>query len=368
VGPECVARAGIVGGDTRHMGGAEPSLEVFFDLLIGRPLRILEQSYEHTCDFYVSRITYVPVARLPCLADGVPTRLGPYAIRLTKIQSKKSFEPSFAGNLRPGATVPAMKKTRIDAVLAARGLFPSRTAAASAVRAGAVRVGRDGPVAVRPSQLIEPEAALVIEEGPRFASRGGVKLDNALEALAIDVAGRDCLDVGASTGGFTDCLLQRGAARVAAVDVAYGQLDLKLREDPRVTVIERLNARELASDDLPFVPQLATVDVSFISLAKILPAVAGRLAPGGEILAMVKPQFELGRERVGKGVVRDPSDRREAILAVARAAEGLGLAVYGFAASGLPGPKGNRETFVWCGKGSEGIADLEAAIAKAEPS
>ena len=122
------------------------------------------------------------------------------------------------------------------------------------MRAGAVRVGRDGPVALRPSQLVEPEAALIVEEGPRFVSRGGIKLDNALETLGIDVAGRDCLDVGASTGGFTDCLLQRGAAQVAAVDVAYGQIDQGLREDPRVTVIERLNARELIPTDLPFAP------------------------------------------------------------------------------------------------------------------
>jgi len=255
-----------------------------------------------------------------------------------------------------------MKKARIDAVLAERGLFPSRTAAAGAVRAGAVRVGQDGPLALRPSQLVEPEAQLIVEEGPRFVSRGGVKLENALEGLGIDVAGRDCLDVGASTGGFSDCLLQRGAARVAAVDVAYGQLDLRLREDPRVSVIERLNARELELTDLPFVPQLATVDVSFISLTKVLPAVAGCLAVGGEVLAMVKPQFELGRERVGKGVVRDPADRREAILAVARAAQELGLPIRGFAASGLPGPKGNRETFVWCGGTGEGTADLESAV------
>jgi 23S rRNA (cytidine1920-2'-O)/16S rRNA (cytidine1409-2'-O)-methyltransferase len=259
-----------------------------------------------------------------------------------------------------------MKKARIDAVLAERGLFPSRTAAANAVRAGAVRVGQDGPVAVRPSQLVEPGAAFVVDDGPRFVSRGGVKLDNALEVLGIEVAGRDCLDVGASTGGFTDCLLQRGSARVAAVDVAYGQLDLKLREDPRVTVVERLNARELAPGDLPFQPQLATIDVSFISLAKILPAVARCLTPGGEILAMVKPQFELGRDRVGKGVVRDAADRREAIHGVARCAGDLGLAVRGFASSGLPGPKGNRETFVWCGGSGEGIDDLEAAIAEVE--
>lgn len=255
-----------------------------------------------------------------------------------------------------------MKKARIDAVLAERGLFPSRTAAAGAVRAGAVRVGPDGPIALRPSQLVEPEAPLIVEEGPRYVSRGGVKLENALEALGVEVAGRDCLDVGASTGGFTDCLLQRGAARVAAVDVAYGQLDLGLREDPRVAVIERLNARGLELSDLPFVPELATIDVSFISLRKVLPAVSNCLAMGGEILAMIKPQFELGRERVGKGVVRDPADRREAILVVARAAQELGLSVRGFAPSGLPGPKGNRETFLWCGGAGEGISDLEAAV------
>jgi 23S rRNA (cytidine1920-2'-O)/16S rRNA (cytidine1409-2'-O)-methyltransferase len=260
-----------------------------------------------------------------------------------------------------------MKKARIDAVLAERGLFPSRTAAAGAVRAGSVRVGRDGPVALRPSQLVEPEAALIVDEGPRYVSRGGIKLENALDTLGIEVSGRDCLDVGASTGGFSDCLLQRGAARVAAVDVAYGQLDLRLRGDPRVSVIERLNARELEPTDLPFVPVLATIDVSFISLTKILPAVAGCLAAGGEMLAMVKPQFELGRERVGKGVVRDPGDRREAILAVAHAAEELTLPVRGFASSGLPGPKGNRETFVWCGGEGDGLDDLEAAIAAVEP-
>src|SRR5205085_9449115 len=132
-----------------------------------------------------------------------------------------------------------------------------------------VGVGTDGPVALRPSQLVEPEADFVLEARPRFVSRGGIKLENALDALGIDVAGRDCLDVGASTGGFTDCLLQRGASRVAAVDVAYGQIDVRLREDPRVTVIERLNARELRPADLPFAPSLATVDVSFISLAKV---------------------------------------------------------------------------------------------------
>lgn len=258
-----------------------------------------------------------------------------------------------------------MKKSRIDAVLADRGIFPSRTAAAGAVRAGEVRVGQDGPVALRPSQLVEPDAQLIVDEGPRYVSRGGVKLENALEALGIDVSGRDCLDVGASTGGFTDCLLQRGATRVAAADVAYGQLDVRLRQDPRVYVIERLNARAIEPADLPFVPSLATIDVSFISLTKVLPAVVRCLEPEGEVLAMVKPQFELGRERVGRGVVRAAADRREAILKVAEAARELGLGVRGFASSGLPGPKGNRETFVWCG-GGPGVEGLEAAVAAVE--
>lgn len=260
-----------------------------------------------------------------------------------------------------------MAKARIDAVLAERGLFPSRSAAAGAVRAGEVRVGKDGPTALRPSQLVDPDADFRLEQGPRFVSRGGIKLDNALEALRIDVSGRDCLDVGASTGGFTDCLLQHDAARVVALDVAYGQIDLRIREDPRVTIIERLNARALTPADLPFCPTLATVDVSFISLTKVLPAVAACLAPDGEVLAMVKPQFELGRERVRKGVVRDPADRHEAIVAIARAAAELGLPVRGFASSGLPGPKGNRETFVWCGGDGEPLADLEAAIREVDP-
>jgi 23S rRNA (cytidine1920-2'-O)/16S rRNA (cytidine1409-2'-O)-methyltransferase len=267
-----------------------------------------------------------------------------------------------------GAAVPLapMKKARIDAVLAQQGLFPSRTAAASAVRAGEVRLGQDGPIALRPSQLVEPSATLILDEGQRFVSRGGIKLENAVEALGIDVAGRDCLDVGASTGGFTDCLLQRGAERVAAVDVAYGQIAMQLREDPRVAVIERLNARELVPEDLPFIPSFATVDVSFISLKKVLPAVVACLAPGGEALVMVKPQFELGRDRVGRGVVRDAGDRREAILGVAEAARDLGQRVRGFASSGLPGPKGNRETFVWLGGEGKEVDDLASAVAEAD--
>ncbi|MBS1883568.1 MAG: TlyA family RNA methyltransferase [Actinobacteria bacterium] len=259
-----------------------------------------------------------------------------------------------------------MKKARIDAVLAERGLFPSRSAAAGAVRAGEVRVGTDGPIALRPSQLVEPEAEFVLAARPRFVSRGGIKLENALEALGIEVDGRDCADIGASTGGFADCLLQRGAARVAAVDVAYGQIDSRLRKDARVTVVERQNARALAPADLPFLASLVTIDVSFISLTKVLPAVAACLVPGGEVLAMVKPQFELGRDRVGRGVVHDPAARREAVLTVALAAREIGLPVRGIASSGLPGPKGNRETFVWCGGEGMELEDLEGAIAAAD--
>ncbi|MGN6815054.1 MAG: TlyA family RNA methyltransferase, partial [Solirubrobacterales bacterium] len=210
------------------------------------------------------------------------------------------------------------------------------------------------------------EAQIVAHPAHPWVSRGGVKLAAALDHFGFDPRGRICLDVGASTGGFTDCLLQRSAARVIAADVAYGQLDVRLREDPRVYVIERLNARVMEPADLPFVPSLATVDVSFISLTKVLPAVGRCLAPGGEVLAMVKPQFELGKERVGRGVVRNAADRREAIVKVAEAARELGLPIRGFASSGLPGPKGNRETFVWCGGDGAGVADIEAAVLAVE--
>ncbi|HEX6116920.1 MAG TPA: TlyA family RNA methyltransferase [Solirubrobacterales bacterium] len=260
-----------------------------------------------------------------------------------------------------------MERRRVDALLAERGLSPSRTSAAASVRAGRVRVGAGGARAKKPGQLVAADAELAVEEPPRYVSRGGIKLENALAALGLDPAGRDCLDVGASTGGFTDCLLRHGATRVIALDVAHGQLDWGLRNDGRVHVIERSNARGLEPADLPWQPSLATVDVSFIGLSKVLPAVAACVAPGGELLALVKPQFELGRERVGKGgVVRDPADRRDAVLGVARAARELGLAVHGFAPSGLPGPKGNLETFVWASSGGAGLADLESAVEEAE--
>jgi 23S rRNA (cytidine1920-2'-O)/16S rRNA (cytidine1409-2'-O)-methyltransferase len=261
----------------------------------------------------------------------------------------------------------AMSRRRVDTLLAERGLAESRTSAAASVRAGLVRLEPGGRRAEKPSQLVPEDAELVVDEGRRFASRGGLKLERALDELDIDVAGLDCLDVGASTGGFTDCLLQRGAARVIALDVGYGQLEWRLRHDPRVEVIERTNARHLAPSELPWAPRLATIDVSFISLAKVLGPVTDCLAPGGEMLALVKPQFELERGQVGKGgVVRDPADRRAALVAVGDAARELRLAVLGFAPSGLPGPKGNRETFVHLSRDGHGIDDLERAAAEVE--
>ena len=261
----------------------------------------------------------------------------------------------------------AMERRRIDTLLTERGLAGSRTSAAASVRAGRVRIGGGGRRAMKPGQLVPADTELEVETHPRFVSRGGLKLQHALDALGIEVEGRSCLDVGASTGGFTDCLLQRAAARVIALDVGHGQLDWGLRNDPRVQVIERKNARELSPADLPYQPDLATIDVSFISLTKVLPAVAGCLAPGGEILALVKPQFELGRGRAKGGVVRSADDRREALLSVAEAAQAMGLAVRGFASSRLAGPKGNRESFIWCGLEGSGVENLEAAAREVEP-
>jgi 23S rRNA (cytidine1920-2'-O)/16S rRNA (cytidine1409-2'-O)-methyltransferase len=259
-----------------------------------------------------------------------------------------------------------MERRRIDTLLAERGLAGSRTSAAESVRAGRVRIGRDGPRATKPGQLVSGDVELLVEGERRFVSRGGLKLEHALDQLGIDVTGLSCLDVGASTGGFTDCLLRRGAERVIALDVGYGQLDWTLRNDSRVEAMERVNARHLEPDQLAYRPELATIDVSFISLTKVLPPVASCLASGGEVLALVKPQFELGRGRVRGGVVREPEERREALLIAANAARDAGLAVKGFAPSGLPGPKGNLETFIHCGSGGEGVADLEVAVAEVE--
>jgi len=199
----------------------------------------------------------------------------------------------------------------------------------------------------------------------RYVSRGGEKLAGALAASGLDVRGRLALDVGASTGGFTDCLLQAGAAAVVAVDVGYGQLAWELRCDPRVHVLERCNARHLRPEQLPFTPDLAVVDVSFISLAKVLPAVSGCLAPVHDLLALVKPQFEVGRGKVGKGgVVRNGRDRRQALAEVAAAALALGEGVLGFHPSPIRGPKGNRETFLWlCEAGRPGALTAAEQLA-----
>jgi 23S rRNA (cytidine1920-2'-O)/16S rRNA (cytidine1409-2'-O)-methyltransferase len=250
-----------------------------------------------------------------------------------------------------------MAKRRLDALLAERGLFSSRSRAAASVMAGEVRVGTgerraskpaERRRAEKPGQLVPEDVQLELAQTPQFVSRGGVKLANALDAWQLDVGGRRALDVGASTGGFSDCLLQRGARDVIAVDVGYGSLAWSLRNDVRVSVLERFNARELTPQILPHTPDLAVIDVSFISLAKVLGAVLACLAGGYDVLALVKPQFEVGRGRVGKGgVVRDTGDRRAALVAVGGAALALGAAVLGYRSSGLPGPKGNRETFVW---------------------
>ncbi|HET8822080.1 MAG TPA: TlyA family RNA methyltransferase [Thermoleophilaceae bacterium] len=262
-----------------------------------------------------------------------------------------------------------MAKRRLDTLLAERGLYESRSRAAAAVIAGDVRVG--GRPARKPGELVPDEADVAVAEAPPFVSRGGVKLANALDAFGIDPAGRRALDVGASTGGFTDCLLQRGAASVIALDVAYGALHWRLRNDERVTVIERTNARAVEPEALPYRPDLIVADLSFISLTKVFPAVVAATAPRFDLLAMVKPQFEVGRERVGKGgVVRSAEDRRAALVAVGEhARDELGLSVLGFAPSGLPGPAGNRETFAWLAEpGREGsVEDLEAAARRAEP-
>jgi 23S rRNA (cytidine1920-2'-O)/16S rRNA (cytidine1409-2'-O)-methyltransferase len=265
-----------------------------------------------------------------------------------------------------------MARVRLDTLLAERGLFPSRSRAAASVLAGEVLLGADRRRAAKPGELVTEDVVIDVDAPDEFVSRGGRKLTNALDALGLAVAERRAVDVGASTGGFTDVLLQRGAAHVAAVDVAYGELAWKLRGDERVTVLERLNARRLECSQLPYAPDLLVADVSFISLTKVLPAVLACMAPERwDGLVMVKPQFEVGRERVGKGgVVREPEVRRSALVAVASAAQELGASVLGFASSGLPGPKGNRETFLWLAEGGRpgAVEDLEAAAREVEPS
>ena len=240
-----------------------------------------------------------------------------------------------------------MPKERLDNLIVARGLAPSRARAQAFVLAGDVYVG--GVRVDKAGTLIPDDAAIEVRGAEHgYVSRGGVKLAGALDAFAVDVRGLRCLDLGASTGGFTDCLLQRGAAAVTAVDVGYGQLAHKLRVDPRVLVMERTNARTLTPDAIGGPADLTVVDASFIGLEKLMPAVALCTRPGGQLVALVKPQFEVGRELAsrGKGVIRDEGVRAEAIAQAARSVAEAGFVLAGQCDSALPGPKGNREAFV----------------------
>jgi 23S rRNA (cytidine1920-2'-O)/16S rRNA (cytidine1409-2'-O)-methyltransferase len=233
-------------------------------------------------------------------------------------------------------------KKRLDVVLVERGLAESRSQAQALVLAGRV------PGFTKAGTPVDDAAELAVDTPPRFVSRGGEKLAHALEHFELDVTADDCLDIGASTGGFTDCLLQAGAARVCAVDVGYGQLHPKLREDPRVTVLERTNVRALRADQLPFAPTFLTCDVSFIGLDKALPPALAIAAPRWRGLLLVKPQFEAGPGEVGKGgVIRDPVLRQRIVNGVAGRVPDWGGRVVGVVDSGLPGPKGNREFFLY---------------------
>jgi 23S rRNA (cytidine1920-2'-O)/16S rRNA (cytidine1409-2'-O)-methyltransferase len=229
-------------------------------------------------------------------------------------------------------------RKRLDVLLVEKGLAETRSQAQALVLAGLV------PGYEKPGQLVEESTELEVERPPPFVSRGGEKLRNALDAFGTDVRGTDCADVGASTGGFTDCLLQAGAARVVAIDVGYGQLHPRLRSDPRVVVLERTNARTLT--ELPFAPELVVCDVSFISVTKALPPVLALAKPGWQAVVLVKPQFEAGRAHTPKGVVRDPEVQRNVLRRVTEAARAWGGDTVGVVDSGLPGPKGNREFFV----------------------
>lgn len=228
-----------------------------------------------------------------------------------------------------------LPKKRLDLLLVERGLAESRAQAQALVMAGRV------PGHAKAGELVDEEATLEVDAPPPYVSRAGTKLANALHAFRLDVTELDCLDLGASTGGFTDVLLQRGAARVIALDVGYGQLHSKVRDDPRVTALERVNARSLV--ELPFAPQLITCDVSFISATLVMPPAIALAAPGWQALVLVKPQFEAGRAEVPKGVVRDAAVQRRVVRKVAESLLASGAVPRGVVDSGLPGPKGNRE-------------------------
>ena len=246
------------------------------------------------------------------------------------------------------------RRRRLDTELVRRGLVNSRSAAQAAIAQGLVVVG--GVPTPRAATLVDPGDAISLKNPPkRFVSRAGDKLDGALDRLAVDVTGTRCLDAGASTGGFTDCLLQRGASAVVAVDVGYGQLDLRLRNDERVTVLERTNVRDLIPETLPWRADVVVADVSFISLALILPALRRCAKDAADFVMLVKPQFEAGRDAVGRGgVVRDPAEWRAAMEKVVNAGDELGLGLGGATQSDPPGPAGNREFFVHLRSGAAG--------------
>ncbi len=256
------------------------------------------------------------------------------------------------------------ERTRLDRLLVDRGLAETREKAQALILAGEVWVG--GERATRAAQPVPLDAPVEVRGRLPFVSRGGLKLRHALERFGTPVAGRVCLDVGASTGGFTDCLLQTGAARVYAADVGYGQLDWRLRQDPRVVVLDRTNVRHLGA--LPEPIDLVTIDASFISLGLLLGPVLRLLRPDGEIIALVKPQFEVGRGQVGRGgVVRDPALHREVLLRVVAQAAELGLRLRGVTASPILGPAGNREFLVWLsrlGEPADAEASIDAALAE----
>ena len=260
------------------------------------------------------------------------------------------------------------RRTRLDAELVRRRLAASRSEAQRLIADGRVLV--DGSVAAKPAAMVAPgQAVSLTRDEPGWASRAAHKLLGALDRFPIPVDGRSCLDAGASTGGFTDVLLARGAARVVAVDVGYGQLVWRLRQDPRVVVLDRTNVRNLAPGDVPApAPDLIVADLSFISLALVLPAVHGVAAPGADYVLMVKPQFEAGREHVTRGgVVRDPAAWAHAMRRVAGAGEALGLALRDAGPSPLPGPSGNVEFFLWLSAVHAGqpAEDVIAAAAEA---
>jgi 23S rRNA (cytidine1920-2'-O)/16S rRNA (cytidine1409-2'-O)-methyltransferase len=260
-----------------------------------------------------------------------------------------------------------VRRARLDAELVRRGLARSREQAAELITDGRVKVA--GQTATKPATGVEPATPLLVEEpeGPSYVSRGGHKLAGALDAFGYDPAGKRVLDAGASTGGFTDVLLQRGARQVVAVDVGYGQLAWSLQTDDRVTVVDRTNVRALTPEQVGEPVDLVVADLSFIPLGLVLPALVACAAPDADLLPMVKPQFEVGKERLpAGGVVRDPQLRADAVRRVAEQAAALGLGVRGVTASPLPGPSGNVEFFLWLTAGAPALAEdaLQAAVAQ----